>query len=110
MSKTKDKAVQKKLEKSISGWGVILQRGGYQKKHTHTDAEVSGVVYLKVPKEEENRAENGCLMFSGYQKKIVKPKPGMIVIFPSYLPHETIPYDQDSERICIAFNAMGKLS
>ena len=87
-----------------------MQRGGYQKKHTHTDAEVSGVVYLKVPKEEENRAENGCLMFSGYQKKIVKPKPGMIVIFPSYLPHETIPYDQDSERICIAFNAMGKLS
>jgi Flp pilus assembly protein TadD len=110
ISKSKDKADQKKLEKSISGWGVILQRGGYQKKHTHTDAEVSGVVYLKVPKEEENRAENGCLMFSGYQKKIVKPKPGMIVIFPSYLPHETIPYDQDSERICIAFNAMGKLS
>ena len=110
IAKTKDKAIQQKLEGNISGWGVILKRGGYQKKHTHTEAEVSGVIYLEVPSEDEDRDENGCLMFSGYKKKIVKPKPGMMVIFPSYLPHETIPYEQDNERICIAFNAMGKLS
>jgi len=110
VAKIGDIDIKQELEKNISGWGVILNRGGYQKKHTHTDAEVSGVVYLKVPKEDEEKAESGCLMFSGYRKKIVKPKPGMIVIFPSYLPHETIPYDQDSERICIAFNVMGKLS
>ena len=110
IAKTKDKAIQQQLEKNLSGWGVILKQGGYQKKHTHTDAEVSGVIYLEVPKEDEGRAANGCLMFSGYKKKIVKPKAGMIVIFPSYLPHETIPYNQDSERICIAFNATGKLS
>ena len=110
ISKTKNQEIHKELANNISGWGVILKQGGYQKKHTHTDAEMSGVLYLKVPNEDEERDENGCLMFSGYKKKTVKPKPGMLVVFPSYLPHETIPYRQDNERICIAFNALGKLS
>ena len=102
-----NEVVHQQLENSLSGWGVILKRGGYQKKHTHTDAELSGVIYLQTL--EESNGE-GCLMFSGHKKKIVKPKPGMLVVFPSHLPHETIPYNEDYERICIAFNATGKLS
>lgn len=90
----------------ISGWGVILMAGGYQKKHTHSEAEVSGVVYLQVPDAEND--QEGCLLFSGYKKKLVKPKKGMLTIFPSYLPHETTIYEENSERICIAFNAKGK--
>jgi hypothetical protein len=35
---------------------------------------------------------------------MITPKEGMVVLFPSYLPHETIPLQEDSERICIAFN------
>lgn len=90
----------------ISGWGVILRAGGYQKKHTHSESEVSGVVYLQVPNAEKD--QKGCLMFSGYKKKLIKPKKGMLAIFPSYLPHETTIYEENTERICIAFNAKGK--
>lgn len=110
LAKPPNKTINEEVEKNISGWGVILKQGGYQKKHTHTEAELSGVLYLEVPKEDKDRDEDGCLIFTGYNKKIVKPKPGMMVIFPSYLPHETKPYNQDSERICIAFNIMGKHS
>jgi hypothetical protein len=34
----------------------------------------------------------------------LRPKPGMMVLFPSYLPHMVFPYQGGSQRISIAFN------
>ena len=89
----------------ISGWGVVLQSGGYQKKHTHTDSFLSGVIYLSVPPRPENQIKNaGALLFTGTNPLYIKPEKGLVVLFPSYLPHETIPFQSDAKRICIAFN------
>ena len=89
----------------LSGWGVVLKKGGHQKRHIHPESVVSGVIYIQIPTEsaDENKKE-GNLAFPSNNMKMVTPKQGMAVLFPSYLPHETVPTNSDEERICIAFN------
>ena len=91
---------------SISGWGVILKSGGYQKRHIHPEAKLSGVIYLSVPDQTSSaKTDEGNLLFSTKSPLSINPKTGLVVLFPSYLPHETIPQrSKTTERICIAFN------
>ena len=35
---------------------------------------------------------------------LFKPDPGLMVLFPSYVPHVVLPHQGDRERISIAFN------
>ena len=99
-------AQQKSLKNELSGWGVSLTKGGYQKRHIHPEAVVSGVLYIKLSDESRSCSQNeGNLMFSSSHRScMITPKEGMVVLFPSYLAHETIPLRNDQERICIAFN------
>ena len=91
--------------RDISGWGVILCDKGYQKRHVHPEGVLSGVVYLKTPAMTSSSAsQEGNLIFSRFENYEVTPDVGKIVIFPSYLPHETVPIHGNEERICIAFN------
>ena len=96
---------QNKGNKELSGWSVVLKQGGYQKRHIHPESVVSGVVYIQLPKESANEdKKEGNLMFPSNNMKMVTPKEGMVVLFPSYLAHETVPISSNEERICIAFN------
>ena len=96
---------QKRGNPELSGWCVVLKKGGHQKRHIHPESLVSGVIYIKLPTEsaDKNKKE-GNLVFPSNNMKMVTPKEGMAVLFPSYLPHETVPISTDDERICIAFN------
>ena len=96
---------QNKGNKELSGWSVVLKKGGYQKRHIHPESVVSGVVYIQLPKESANEdKKEGNLVFPSNNMKMVTPKEGMAVLFPSYLAHETVPISSNEERICIAFN------
>jgi uncharacterized protein (TIGR02466 family) len=95
----------------ISGWGVSLEAGGRQIRHTHPEAVVSGVIYLSIPKGlNSNDDKQGWLYFSSLDGEsersslYVEPKEGSFVMFPSYIPHETVPFELDQKRICIAVN------
>ena len=90
---------------SISGWGVILKTSGYQKRHIHPEANISGVLYLSVDETTASETSpEGNLLFSTPNPLQITPKAGRVVLFPSFLPHETIPFTSTAERICIAFN------
>ena len=96
---------QKRGNPELSGWCVVLKKGGYQKRHIHPDSLVSGVINIKLPTESaDEQKKEGNLVFPSNNMKMVTPKEGMAVLFPSYLPHETVPISSDDERICIAFN------
>jgi uncharacterized protein (TIGR02466 family) len=89
----------------LSGWGVILRDGGYQKRHVHPEGIISGVVYLQTPDlTSSNKTNEGNLVFSLDKSLEIIPAVGNMVLFPSYLPHETIAIHGNEERICIAFN------
>ena len=92
-------------EAKISGWGVFLNSGGHQKLHTHPEAILSGVIYLKTSAETESKeCEDGNIVFPSPSPLSIAPHEGLMILFPSYLPHATIPTKKDNERACIAFN------
>lgn len=97
---------QKSLKNELSGWAVVLNQGGFQKRHIHPEAIVSGVVYIKLSDETKDKSLSaGNLLFHLCKKQVmVTPEEGLVALFPSYLAHETIPIQSDHERICIAFN------
>jgi hypothetical protein len=38
--------------------------------------------------------------------RLVRPKEGLLVLFPSYLFHRTLPFESDQKRISIAFDVI----
>ena len=100
---------------SLSGWRVKLMKSGHQRPHIHAGGWVSGVFYLKIP--QQMQGNEGAIEFSlhGYDYPIIKegvpgrehaPSIGDLVLFPSSLFHQTIPFDSDEERQCIAFDVV----
>ena len=96
---------QKRGHIELSGWSVVLKKRGHQKRHIHPESVVSGVFYIQLPVESADEyKKEGNLVFPSNNMKIVTPKEGTAVLFPSYLAHETIPINSNEVRICIAFN------
>jgi len=103
-----------------SMWIVEQQPGEYNPIHTHTNCDISTVMYLKVPtfldSEKPDRADDGTIYFIGdadAQSKLktnslkVKPSPGAFFIFPSHLMHTVYPYKTNDNfaRRSVSFNA-----
>ena len=99
-------------------WGVIIQAGGYQRSHLHPDGWISGVYYVAVPESVQDGSDNGagCLEIGRptddfcagavFPTRILRPRPGTVHLFPSFLWHRTLPYQSKEERICIAFDVL----
>ena len=105
----------RQFPKSISlvGWFVRLLKDGHQSSHIHTGGWLSGVLYLQLPSNPD--PNEGSIKFSlwgynypmlnkNYPEKVYHPKSGDIILFPSSLFHETIPFHSDEERMTIAFD------
>ena len=100
----------------IKGWYVKLVQKGFQKSHIHPGGWLSGVFYLKVPDKLKDKEGSLKLSLCGYDypydKKlpdlIFAPKNFDIVLFPSSLFHETIPFNSQEERHVIAFDLQPK--
>lgn len=91
-------------------WASVHHNCVAHLRHTHEYCVVSGVYYVKTPK------ETGKLLLHDprgplppFDKSIIKlsPKSGDILMFPSWLIHEVSPTEGDSERISIAWNVPG---
>lgn len=104
------------------GWVNINPQHGFNVPHDHPGYTWSGVYYVKLP-EREDKSRSGCielldprtntaamatdisrssLYFS--PKRTLYPKPGMILVFPSYLRHWVYPNEEENDRISMAFN------
>ena len=96
----------------ISGWTVSLESGGHQLRHSHPEAIASGVLYLSIPSDMNLNDDDiqGSLYYSRGTGKAearamhVKATIGKLVMFPSYMPHETIPFQSTQARVCLAVN------
>jgi len=97
---------------NLNAWFISLKKGGEVKSHIH-DGWLSGVFYLKRPKQKNffkgdieltSRFKKLPLLKNKQNKKILKIKPGDLLLFPSSLPHRVIPFNMSKERLCIAFD------
>ncbi|UCC14125.1 MAG: tetratricopeptide repeat protein [Gammaproteobacteria bacterium] len=95
-------------------WATVLHQGGHQIPHIHPSGWLSGVYYVACPFEQADPGMRGWLEFGEppanfpfkepASKMILEPSEGLLVLFPSYFYHRTIPFDDDRPRISIAFD------
>lgn len=94
-------------------WSVRLQRNGFHVNHFHPEGLVSSAYYVEVPQEVEDPGlKSGWIKFGeprhprpGLEPEhFVQPRPGRLVLFPSYMWHGTNPIYGSAPRTCIAFD------
>ncbi len=107
------------LRLKLFAWMNANPAGGYNAPHTHPGAHWSGVYYVSQPEVEQGNS--GMIEFLDPRtdlpnwrilnapafklKKKVRPMPGDMILFPSYLVHWVYPNETEQERVTIAFNA-----
>jgi tetratricopeptide (TPR) repeat protein len=100
---------------TIACWSVVLPGQGRQIPHIHPAAWLSGVYYAELPSAVEKKdSTEGWIEFGTPPEifvltkktpvRLLKPKEGLLVLFPSYFYHRTIPFEGDEERVSIAFD------
>ena len=121
VSKWIELSERKKITKLeiVSSWVVRQFQNEYNPVHHHS-GHVSGVGYLKVPKNfgktfQSSKKSNanghlslihGNRMFSSESVFDIEPKVGDFYFFPNYLMHTVYPfYESNEERRSISFNA-----
>ncbi|HYJ40765.1 MAG TPA: putative 2OG-Fe(II) oxygenase [Steroidobacteraceae bacterium] len=96
-------------------WSVRLRRGGFHVNHIHPEGWVSSAYYASVPGEVDDATQrSGWLKFGEPRFAVpglapfleVQPKPGRLVLFPSYLWHGTNALRDDAPRLSVAFDAV----
>jgi len=105
--------------KILNLWVVRQFKGEYNPVHYH-EGDLSGVGYLKLPKNMTNNKmvknkkikTNGTIDFINGQKGFlsksiynVVPKLKELIIFPNYLLHTAYPFNIEGERRSFSFNA-----
>ena len=93
-------------------WSVRLTSGGFHANHVHPAGWISSALYLVLPadlgQEEAGFLTLGDPSAPNFQVDVsplrtVEPKPGRLVLFPSYMWHGTRPFG-DGERMTVAFD------
>jgi Flp pilus assembly protein TadD len=96
-------------------WSVQLRREGYHVNHFHPQGWISSAYYVSVPDEVNNLdLMSGWIKFGeprfavpgATPEVFVKPHPGRLVLFPSYMWHGTNPIHGSEPRTAIAFDAV----
>jgi uncharacterized protein (TIGR02466 family) len=97
-------------------WSVRLKPGGFHKDHFHPEGWLSSAFYVETPESALDSAEKqGWIRFGQPPfatdpplpaEHYVRPKPGRLVLFPSYMWHGTVPFTTDERRMTIAFDAL----
>ena len=106
------------LELVSEGWINANPKGAYNCPHDHPGAFWSGCYYVHVPKSKDEDA--GAIEFLSPHKPLpgqgvikgpitsdkvrIKPKAGLVLLFPATLLHWVHPNDSNEERVTVAFN------
>ena len=105
----------------IEGWKNINFPGSFNVKHNHPRCNLSGVLWIKAPKDSGNIVFTSPQFFDKFQELYsyndefqlksnaymtyyFVPKEGRILIFPSSLEHEVKENKSNEDRISFSFN------
>jgi hypothetical protein len=101
----------------MRSWCVITEGSGYERWHMHPFGWMSGVYYVAVPDAVSSGTDrDGCLMLglsdrilssetaAAVGHHLVRPRAGLLALFPSHSYHRTFPHRAAGKRICVAFD------
>jgi len=106
------------LRWSLRAWVNVNRNGDYNRVHTHAGATWSGTYYVDSGMSPDDPAASApILLFDPCQGHAntflqpmmplafpVRPQPGLMILFPSYVPHMVDVHQGPRPRISIAFN------
>lgn len=102
----------------INMWTTIYPQNCFVPEHIHSNSYLSGVFYTKAEKDcgdlvfhdpswvaKTMFTHTDKLVFPSVETKYsLTPEPGLLVVFPSWLPHRSLPNKSGSDRIILSFN------
>ena len=101
----------------LHNWCVMTDADGYELWHVHQHGWMSGVYYVDVPPSvTAGEGVDGCIAFglpadlvgdeaaATYGERVIRPYPGLLMLFPSHTYHRTFAHGSDHRRICLAFD------
>lgn len=100
--------------KLAGAWSVRLHSGGGHVDHIHPAGWISASYYVDVPKTVMDGDKAGWLRLGGSgvsgldlpAERHIRPEPGRIVFFPSYMWHGVEPFESDSVRVTAPFDVI----
>jgi tetratricopeptide (TPR) repeat protein len=99
-------------------WSVRLWSSGRHVNHYHQEGWISSAYYVSLPPSVAQEREGdtaGCIQFGQppaelgldlAPRRVIRPRAGGLVLFPSYLWHGTVPFEDDAPRLTVAFDAV----
>lgn len=102
----------------LSGmWSVRLRARGFHVSHYHPEGWISSACYLQLPPAVGQRGGEGWLKFGEpafptrpplEAEYFVRPQPGLLALFPSYMWHGTVPFSggPGDTRLTMAFDVI----
>lgn len=95
-------------------WSVLLRPGGFHTDHFHSQGWLSSAFYVETPTQALDReTREGWLRFGKPPIEVkppmeadhyIRPRPGRLALFPSYMWHGTVPFTTDESRMTVAFD------
>jgi NAD(P)-dependent dehydrogenase (short-subunit alcohol dehydrogenase family) len=99
-----------------ASWSCRLKREGFHTNHVNPKGWISSCYYVSLPDVvKQNAGQQGWIKFGesnlrlGEQERIartVQPEEGLLVLFPSYMFHGTVPFESQQARTTIAFDVV----
>jgi tetratricopeptide (TPR) repeat protein len=111
-------AAQRPANWRLSAWAVVMEGQGYQVPHIHPQAWLSGVYYARVPPgiAAADTEHAGWIEFGEplpefrctkrADLRLIRPEEGLMLLFPSYFYHRTLPFHARETRISFAFDVV----
>ena len=105
----------------LTAWSIVLEGRGHQVPHIHPSAWLSGVYYVQLPEiiSQPGQGEAGWIEFGRPPEhfhctvepkvRAIQPEPGLMLLFPSYFYHRTVPFESADLRISISFDVLPKV-
>jgi hypothetical protein len=95
-------------------WSSRLQDSGFHVNHFHPDGWISSCYYVSLPEVvADGTGKQGWIKFGEPAldlvlkhpvRRTIQPRPGRLVLFPSYIWHGTVPFHEKTARTTIAFD------
>ncbi|HWY63167.1 MAG TPA: tetratricopeptide repeat protein [Rhizomicrobium sp.] len=101
-------------------WSCQLHSQGFHTNHLHPQGWISSAYYVSVPDAVTDRdTRQGWIKFGESNLQLgekdrpghlVQPATGLLVLFPSYFWHGTVPFQSSQARLTVAFDVVPALS
>lgn len=97
-------------------WSCLLKPDGFHTNHIHPNGWISSAFYAALPEAVGNHEtregwfklgeSNLGLGATDRPERYIKPERGMLVLFPSFFWHGTVPFGGNGTRLTVAFDAL----